>query len=147
MARNSVSRHAVTRLNAYSSQARKLSDSELPMRSVSWAEGLKLVKQEKAVWELSERDGHIKGIRFVEKQRAQNPTPCTLDVDVMKSVAGEGLSGPHTIADVYEGKEETLRNKFKVWALVGDTKAVWVSPRISAEERRIAEKLLGLKAA
>jgi hypothetical protein len=70
-----------------------------------------------------------------------------LDLRVMKSVAGEGLSGPHTVSDLFERQEESLRNKFMVWPLIGDTKAVAVRPRISAEDRRRAEKLLGLKAA
>lgn len=147
MARSTRSRiHSVTHLNAYSFQCEKLSESDLPMRQVSWAEGLKMVKDGKADWEYG-RAG-IKGIRFREKQRAQNPTPCTLDMRVIKSVSGEGLAGPHSVDDrSLQGQEESLRTKFMVWPLIGDTKAVCVRPRISAEDRRRAEKLLGLKAA
>lgn len=146
MARNSVSRiHSVTHLNAYSFQCEKLSESDLPMRQVTWAEGLSMVKDGKATWEYG-RAG-IKGIRFCEKQRAQNPSPCTLDLKVMKSVSGEGLNGIHEVHGSHDSQERALIEKFQVWALVGDTKAVCVRPRISEEERRRAEKLLGLKAA
>lgn len=145
MPRNTVCRHAVTRLNAYSCQAQKLSDSDLPMRSVSWAEGLKMVKDGKADWEYG-RAG-IKGIRFKERQRAESPTPCTLDMRVMKAVSGEGLAGPHVMEDTCVGAERTLAEKFMVWPLVGDTKAVAVRPRISGEDRRRAENLLGMRAA
>jgi hypothetical protein len=146
MPRAERSRHAATRINAYSFQCEKWSEGDLPMRSVTWAEGLKMVQDGKATWEYG-RAG-IKGIRFCEKQRAQNPSPCTLTMSVMKSVSGEGLSGPHSIDNgALDGVEEGMRIKFHVWALVGDTRAVCVRPRISDDDRRRAEKLLGLKAA
>lgn len=146
MPRAERSRHAASRINAYSFQCEKWTEGDLPMRSVTWAEGVSMVKDGKATWEYG-RAG-IKGIRFCEKQRAQNPSPCTLDMRVLKSVSGEGLAGPHSVDDrSLQGQEESLRTKFMVWPLVGDTKAVCVRPRISADDRRRAEKLLGLKAA
>ena len=140
MARNSRTRtHAVTHLNAYSCQAAKLSESDLPMRQVTWAEGLKLVNDGKASFEFG-RAG-IKGIRFTERQRLQNPTACTLDMRVMKAVSGEGLAGPHSL-ETSGGQEAALCIKFAIWPLIHDTRAVCVSPRISAEDRLRAEKLL-----
>ena len=140
LARNTRSRqHSVTHLNAYSCQAAKLSESDLPMRQVTWAEGLKLVNDGKAEWEFG-RAG-IKGIRFKERQRLQNPTPCTLDLRVMKSVSGEGLAGPHSLG-TNGGQEDALCIKFAVWAYVGDTKAVCVRPKVDEAYRQRAEKLL-----
>lgn len=144
MPRSTLSRHAVTHLNAYSCQAKKLSDSDLPMRQVTWAEGMKLVKDGKAEFEYG-RAG-IKGIRFKERQRVTPQTPCTLDMRVMKAVSGEGLAGPHSMDTGGRG-EQILFEKFAVWPLIGDTRAVAVRPRISEEDRRRAEKLLGIRAA
>lgn len=145
MARSKRTReNSITHLNAYSYQCEKLSESDLPMRQVTWAAGLKMVKEGKATWEYGKAG--IKGIRFTEKQREQNPTPCTLTMSVMKAVAGEGLAGPHSI-ELESGSEDKLRDKFRVWALIGDTKAVCVRPKVDEAYLRTAHKLLGVKAA
>jgi hypothetical protein len=135
----------VTHLNAYSCQAEKLSDSELPFRQVTWAQGLSKVNKGEATWEYA-RNGAIKGIRFTEKQRVRKASPCTLTKRVMQAVSGEGLSGIHEIRDGHESEEQALRAKFDVWGLVGDTKAVCVRPRMTQEEIRKAQKLLGIAA-
>lgn len=145
MPRSERTRHAVTHLNVYSFQCEKLSESDLPMRQVTWAEGMSMVKQGKATFEYG-RAG-IKGIRFTEKQRAQNPSPCTLDLKVMKSVSGEGLNGIHEICGSHDSQERMLTEKFAVWAYVGDDRAVCVRPKVDEAYKRRAEKLLGLKAA
>ena len=71
---------------------------------------------------------------------ASRPSPTTLTEGTM-----------HAVANAKDGRlsgaERRQVEKFKVWALIGDTKAIAVRPRISVEERRQAEKLLGIKAA
>lgn len=141
MARSSRSRHSVTHLNAYSCQAQKLSDSDLPMRQVTWAEGMKLVREGKAVFEYG-RAG-IKGIRFMERQRMTKSSPCTLTKRVMQAVSGEGLGSIHEIDLGHDGEEAALTAKFQVWGLIGDTKAVAVRPRMTQDEIYRAQKLLG----
>jgi len=145
MARNSISRHSVTHLNAYSCQAQKLSDSELPFRQVKWAEGLSKVNKGEATWEYA-KNGAIKGIRFIEKQRVSKASPCTLSKRVMQAVSGEGLAGIHEVSRSHDSEEDALRIKYEVWGLVGDTKAVCVRPRMTPEEIRRAQKLLGIAA-
>lgn len=69
------------------------------------------------------------------------PTPATLTFATMNAVA---VAQPKVRLSRYQ--RDQVR-KFKVWGLVGDTRAVAVRPRLSERERREAERLLGLKAA
>lgn len=70
---------------------------------------------------------------------ASRPTPQLLDDRTL-----------HAVANAKDGRlspaERRQVEKYQVWALIGDTKAVAVRPRISDAERRQAEKLLGIKA-
>ena len=84
-------------------------------------------------------NGIITFFRETKPARASESSPTTLTMATMHAVArSEEHLTPGEKAHVL---------KFRVWALIGDTKAVTVRPRISAEERKLAESLLGGKAA
>lgn len=127
-------------INAYSCQSDKLSESTLPMRRVTWAEAIAKVKKGEAVWQYG-KGGHIKGIRFTERQRLSKRSPSALTKSVMQSVSGEGIGRVHEIDIDHESAEAAMRNKYIVWPFIGDTKAVAVRPRTSEEDLRRANSL------
>jgi hypothetical protein len=73
-----------------------------------------------------------------EPASASEPTPATLTFATMKAVAA---AGPKVRLSRYERDQV---KKFRVWGLIGDTRAVAVRPRMSASEIVAARKLLGL---
>jgi hypothetical protein len=73
--------------------------------------------------------------RDVEPSTSQ-PTPATLTFSTMKAVA---VAEPKVRLSRYELSQV---RKFKVWPLVGDTRAVAVRPKMSDRERAAAMKLL-----
>lgn len=68
------------------------------------------------------------------------PSPTTLTRSTMDAVAN-GKHGGLSFA------ERRQVEKYQVWALIGDTRAVAVRPRISDAERRRGLRLLGVKVA
>lgn len=88
-------------------------------------------------------DGHVRvvGYRALKPTSWERPSPCTLTLSTMQAVADAGDAAGLT------RRQRAEVTKFRVWALIGDTKAVAVRPRISEQERRLAESLLGGKAA
>lgn len=66
-------------------------------------------------------------------------SPATLTLATMNAIA---VAEPHV---KLTRAEQAQVEKFTVWPLIGDTKAVAVRPRMSDEQRRAAEKLLGAK--
>lgn len=81
------------------------------------------------------QDGKLRvvGWRRTRPTEKRRRSPTTLTRGTMAAVAGE-RTDPGAYAEVM---------KFKVWPLIGDTRAVCVRPRISDEERQFAERLLG----
>lgn len=76
-----------------------------------------------------------------EQASASEPTPATLTFSTMKAVA---IAQPMVRLSRYERNQV---KKFKVWGLIGDTKAVAVRPRMSESELAEARKLLGIRKA
>jgi hypothetical protein len=74
---------------------------------------------------------------------SSQPTPATLTFSTMKAIASAvkpaNRSEPRVRLSRYE--RDQVR-KFKVWPLIGDTKAVAVRPRMSEREAAEATKLL-----
>jgi hypothetical protein len=89
----------------------------------------------------------IVGYSALQPVRQSKPSPSCLTFGTMDAVAKAAVipsmvNGTRPDMGLSYGAERQVE-KFKVWALVGDNKAVAVRPRISAEERAHAENLLG----
>ena len=71
------------------------------------------------------------------ENRFLKPSPTTLTKSTMDAVAIDqrGVRLSRSQRDNVE--------KFRVWAFIGDTKAVAVRPRTSLAEQRVAQHLLG----
>ena len=89
----------------------------------------------------------IVGYQATKPVRQSKPSPTCLTLSTMSAVAKASI-----VPVMPDGQKPDLGmgwaderqvEKFRVWPLVGDNKAVAVRPRISAEERAYAEKLLG----
>jgi hypothetical protein len=74
--------------------------------------------------------------RETQASRLSAPSPTTLTLATMNAVGRSG--NPQ---DRLEPSDYAHVVKFRVWPLIGDTKAVAVRPRISDSERILAEKL------
>lgn len=84
------------------------------------------------------KDGVVQvvGYRALKPTSWERPSPTTLTLATMVAVGNDE-----------EGAQLSRRErneiiKFRVWPLIGDTKAVCIRPRISEAERRVAEGLL-----
>lgn len=86
----------------------------------------------------------IVGYRALKPTSWERPSPATLTFGTMCAVGNQDAEGKDDIAARYRltRRERAEIVKYKVWPLIGDTKAVAVRPRISEAERREAEKLL-----
>jgi hypothetical protein len=96
-------------------------------------EAVKIVRWNKGV-------AQVVGYRSTRPERLERSSPCTLTFGTMKAVANS--VGAAKNVQLSRGERMQIE-KFKVWPLIGDTKAVAVRPRISERERRVAETLLG----
>jgi hypothetical protein len=82
-------------------------------------------------------NGIITFYRETKPSRAGSPTPCTLTLSTMLAV-GRSKDGSKAKLEPREYNEVV---KFRVWPLIGDTRAVAVRPRITPREKAFAEKL------
>ncbi|MFP5231521.1 MAG: hypothetical protein ACLGQX_02705 [Acidobacteriota bacterium] len=118
--------------------------TEWSFRLISARQAQAMVDCGEAVWvsrEVTTPQGEPQvqpvGIRALQPTNWEHPTPCTLTV-----------ATTHAVALAADGRQRLTRRqraevlRFKVWPLIGDSKAVAVRPRISAEDRRVAENLL-----
>ncbi len=118
--------------------------NEWSFRLISARQAQAMVECGEAAWisrEVTTPQGELQvqpvGIRALQPTNWEHPTPCTLTV-----------ATTHAVALATDGRQRLTRRqraevlRFKVWPLIGDTKAVAVRPRISAEDRRVAENLL-----
>ncbi|MDP9039815.1 MAG: hypothetical protein M3O02_11180 [Acidobacteriota bacterium] len=130
-------------LNAYSRQVAHyayIQDSEIwrnwTFRTISEREAKALMACGEAQPVTREVDGELRlvGYRATTPTSWERPSPATLTFATMEAAAG--LRSGRRAAD------EVM--KFRVWALIGDTKAVCVRPRMTDDELREAEKLLGM---
>ena len=83
-------------------------------------------------------DGKVQVVGYQATKLADEhrPSPATLTVWTMHVVQREAMRCR------LSRRERDELQKFRVWPLIGDTKAVAVRPRMTHEERAIAEKLL-----
>jgi hypothetical protein len=112
---------------------------EWSFRTISQRQAETLVAAGEAVPVTREVDGVVQtvGYRALQPTSWERPSPATLTHGTMTAVLHESY---------HERLTRRQRNeilKYRVWALIGDDKAVAVRPRISDAERRFAEKLLG----
>lgn len=77
----------------------------------------------------------IVGYRATSPTSWERPSPSTLTFATMNAVGKEAMHCQLT------RREEREVLKFRVWPLIGDTKAVAVRPRMTETERRFAESL------
>ncbi len=110
---------------------------EWSFRQISHRQAQNLLAAGEVERVIGEKDGVVQvvGYRALSPTRWERPSPCTLTLQTSLAVAQS--DDPELTR---RQRNEIL--KFKVWALIGDEKAVAVRPRISAADRRIAENLL-----
>lgn len=122
-------------------QNREKGWEEWQFRSMSQAHVRKLVAEDKAEAVRRMKDGVacVVGYRALTPTRALKRSACTLTLATMNAVSKRA---DREELDLYERLEV---EKFDVWALVGDTKAPAVRPRISLAERCRAERMLGVR--
>jgi hypothetical protein len=114
-------------------------------RTISLAKALQLVALGEAEAITRQKGGFVQvvGYRALKPTNWEKPSPTTLTYATMVAVGN---------ADALNlGRDDRYRLsrrecdeivKFRVWPLIGDTRAVAVRPRITDAERLIAEKLL-----
>jgi hypothetical protein len=137
--RGKVVLNAYSRIVAYFAYT-QLTDKwrEWTFRSLSQRQAEVLVAAGEAIAITRLEDGAVRivGYRALKPTSWERPSPATLTYATMVAVGNNQLQAKLTRRE----RDEIL--KFKVWPLIGDTKAVCVRPRISDAERRVAEKLL-----
>lgn len=84
----------------------------------------------------------VVGYQALKPIRAERPSPATLTLSTMVAVGNETAVVPADPRYRQTSWERDECNKFHVWPLIGDTKAVAVRPRITVAERNLAEQLL-----
>lgn len=130
--RGKVVLNAYSRLVAYFAYAQTSERwREWTFRTISQRQAEGLVAAGEAVPITRMEDGAVRivGYRALKPTNWERPSPATLTYGTMLAVAG--------LTDSRRQVE-----KFQVWPLIGDTKAVAVRPRISEADRARAEKLL-----
>lgn len=118
--------------------------TEWNFRLISARQAQLLVDCGEAVWVArevvtpeGEREVTDIGIRALTPTSWERPSPCTLTLATTNAV---GLAADGEAELTRRQRAEYL--KFRVWPLIGDTKAIAVRPRISEVDRRMAENLL-----
>jgi hypothetical protein len=144
--RGKVVLNAYNRMVAYFAYA-QLSNKwrEWTFRTISQRQAETLVAAGEAMAITRMEDGVVRvvGYRALQPTTWERPSPTTLTFGTMCAV---GNQDAEQVADPryrLTRRERMEIVKFKVWPLIGDTKAVAVRPRISEADRREAEKLLG----
>lgn len=120
-------------------QKRESGWEDWQFRTVSQVNADKRVHEGKAEKVTRMKDGVVclVGYRALTPTRPLRRSACTLMMSTMDVVAKRAMGGRLTL------RERLHAEKFDVWALVGDTLAPAVRPRITVAERKRAEHLLG----
>ena len=133
-------------LNSYNRMVRHFAYAQLSQRWAEWTfrtiserQALQLVAAGEAIAITRQVDGIVQtvGYQAITPTSWELPSPATLTLATTNAVANAV-----GIAPKLTRRERDEIFKFKVWALIGDTKAVAVRPRISDADRAEAEKLL-----
>jgi hypothetical protein len=121
---------------AYAQTSEKWGD--WTFRTISQRQAENLVSAGEAERIIRRLDGEVQvvGYRALKPTSWERPSPATLTFATMKAVAKHAQGYRLT-----RGESEQVI-KFRVWPLIGDTRAVAVRPRISDAERDSAETLL-----
>lgn len=118
---------------------------EWAFRTVSQRQAESLVSMGEAAPLMRFHDGAVRLVGYVATTpvRMDRPSPTTLTFGTLCAVSNQDALG-QDVAPRFQLTRREKREivKFRVWPLIGDTKAVAVRPRISEDERRFAEKLL-----
>lgn len=143
--RNRVRSRGKLILNSYNRMVRyfayiqpSLSWREWKWRQLSQREAQNLVAGGEAERIVRMVDGELQvvGYRALSPTSWERPSPATLTHSTMVAV-GKNAQGCRLTS-----REKREVEKFKVWPLIGDTRAIAVRPRMSDAERRAAETLL-----
>lgn len=137
--------NAVTRLVPYFGYAQITQNwREWSFRSVSLKKAQELEKSGEAEAITRMVDGFVRvvGYRATKPIRVDRPSPCTLTMATMMAVGNNETGNKEAMARLTRGERNQIE-KFQVWALIGDDKAVCVRPKLNEMERKIAERLLG----
>jgi hypothetical protein len=145
--RGKVVLNAYTRMVAYFAYA-QISNKwrEWSFRTISQrqAEALAAAGEAVAITRLLDGVVRVVGYRALKPTSWERPSPATLTCGTMVAVGNADAENVQDVLPRYRlsrrEREEIV--KFKVWPLIGDTKAVAVRPRITEAERRFAEGLL-----
>lgn len=111
---------------------------EWTFRTVSMKLADGLVKMGEAAPIVRMYDGDLRtvGYRALKPLAHERQSPTTLTYATMRAVSNQDSGASLSWGE----REEIIR--FKVWPLIGDTKAVAVRPRMTDAERKFAESLL-----
>lgn len=140
--RGKIVLNAYTRMVAYFAYAQVSQRwREWSFRTVSQRQAEALVAAGEAESITRFHDGAVRvvGYRALKPTSWERPSPATLTAGTLCAV-GNAVGRPEEIRLTRYERNEIV--KFQVWALIGDTKAVAVRPRISEADRRLAEGLL-----
>lgn len=129
---------------AYAQTTDKWREWTFRTKSQRQAEALVAAGEAEIVTRMVDGVVRVVGYRALTPTSWERPSPATLTFGTMCAVGNQDAEGKDDIAERHRltRRERAEIVKFKVWPLIGDTKAVAVRPRISAAERREAEKLL-----
>jgi hypothetical protein len=140
--------NSYTRMVAYFAYA-QLSNKwgEWTFRTISQRQAELLVASGEATAITRMMDGAVRivGYRALKPTSWERPSPSTLTLGTMLAVGYDEAAA--RVADSryrLTRRERAEILKFRVWPLIGDTKAVAVRPRMTGAERVLAEKLLGV---
>ena len=138
-------------LNSYNRMVAHFAYAQLSQRWEQWTfrtiserQALQLVAAGEATPITRKKDGIVQvvGYQALTPTSWERPSPATLTLATTNAVAN-AVASEQSAPPKLTRRERDEIFKFKVWPLIGDTRAVAVRPRISDADRAEAEKLLG----
>lgn len=137
--RGKVVLNATSRMVAYFAYAQgSLKWSEWAFRTISQrqAQILEAAGEAERITRLVDGTVQVVGYRALKPTSWERPSPCTLTLATMVAVGREAQGCTLTRRQ----RDEVV--KFRVWPLIGDSRAIAVRPPMTVEERRTAETML-----
>jgi hypothetical protein len=145
--RGKVVLNAYTRMVAYYAYSQRTEKwLEWVFRSISQRQAELLAGAGEAVpiFRMVEGAVQLVGYRALKPTSWERPSPTTLTFGTMCAVGNQDADGKEVEPRYRLSRRERQEiAKYRVWAVIGDTKAVAVRPRISEAEYKLAMKLLG----
>jgi hypothetical protein len=127
---------------SYSQSTEKWKDWTFRTISQRQAENLVAAGEARPITRMRDGIVQVVGFRATKPTSWERESPATLTYATMVAVGNDGGGVPADPRYRQTRREREEVTKFRVWALIGDTKAVAVRPRITEAERELAEKLL-----